>query len=102
MTTTILSQAPAITVKTSNHVGSIGDRVLVKGVFLTSIRFGRAYLNIIRDHDGNEFMLRSRNPYASSKGVYVATEGTIASHIEYRGVKRTELTNTTQMVYDRV
>lgn len=100
MTTTIITKAAAP--KASQHVGEVGDRVVVKGVLRGCYSFGPKFLNVIEDHDGNIFTLRSARRYAKSIGVLVATEGTVSAHVEYKGVKRTELTGTSQQVYDAV
>jgi len=100
MTSKIIT--PAAPAKISQHFGAIGDRIVVKGVLRACHRFGDKFFNIIEDHDGNVFTLRSRRPYAKSARVLVATEGTVAAHVEYKGELRTELTGTTQQNYDAV
>lgn len=90
MTTQIVSTAPAA--KISQHVASIGDRVAVQGVIRKMIG-GKLVLHIIHDIDGNEFMLRRSKSLGSAPGVLVSIEADVLGHVEYQGVKRTELSS---------
>jgi hypothetical protein len=56
------------------------------------IGYGKPYLNIIHDMDGNEIAYRSSIKPLADLRVLVKFEATVSGHSEYKGVKRTEIT----------
>jgi len=74
------------------YVGEVGDKqFLVEGniKFVTSWEtdFGRTYLTMISDKDGNT--IKYKGKYLADKGFSVKMIATIKSHEEYKGEKQT-------------
>ena len=79
----------------SNYVGSVGDRITIKGVVPTCIystqsEYGFMFIYRIIDKDGNEFIWKTSKDLLPD--VEVDVVATIKGHNEYRGNKQTEIT----------
>ena len=78
----------------SQHVGKIGDRietwVLVKRAMPIDGYYGRTYFHVFEDADGNVFTWNTKTQHLSINK-WVALQGTISAHDEYRNEKQTKL-----------
>lgn len=76
----------------SDHVGQPGELVHALVDVLRVVerdgRYGRTWVHIMRDADGNELVAYERNPVAE-RGDRCRIEAKVKSHGEYRGTKNT-------------
>ena len=78
----------------SQHVGNIGDRIVVEAIcnFVTSFEsnFGTTYISGYRDDAGNIYIHKGSAPSAI-KGERYSIKATVKSHDERDGVKQTRI-----------
>lgn len=91
-----LEQPPAVEEKESQHVGSIGDRTVIKGIVKSVIEFERQRFHyydsgvgvITRlDVDGSDIVYFGS--LGADKGDVVEVKATVKQHGEYKGRKQT-------------
>jgi len=76
----------------SNHVGDIGQRIIIDGTVENTVSFdgfyGTTYMTVIKDTDGNVYVYKGSRRIAK-KGETVNLKATVKDHSEYNGVKQT-------------
>lgn len=80
---------------TSEHVGTVGER---RDFVLTLVTetcwdgaYGRTYLYVFRDADGNVFSWKASRGHTFERGETYALKATVKGHGEYKGVAQTEI-----------
>jgi len=85
------AEARAQAVATSNHVGTVGERVdmilTVQTVLSFDTQFGTMFVNITSDANGNVVVYKGSNKW--EKGKTITAKVTIKEHEEYKGMKQT-------------
>jgi hypothetical protein len=78
----------------SQHIGSVGDRieewVYVKKVMPIDGYYGRTYLHIFEDVNGNVYTWNTKTAHLTVDR-WITLAGTISAHDEYRNEKQTKL-----------
>jgi hypothetical protein len=75
----------------SKHVGTVGERrefaLTVNKVFSFESQYGRTFINICKDADGNVIVYKGSNGF--EEGDALTLKATVKAHDEREGVKQT-------------